>query len=70
LHILPSILARHAQSAWGDAYAAYAVIGFPLSRGEPNRVGRLRAYGNAIVPPLAAEFIGAFMECSPQAKLF
>jgi hypothetical protein len=27
-----------------------------------NRVGRLRAYGNAIVPVLAAEFIAAFME--------
>jgi len=25
-------------------------------------VGRLRAYGNAIVPALAAEFIAAFME--------
>jgi hypothetical protein len=25
-------------------------------------VGKLRAYGNAIVPPLAAEVIRAFME--------
>jgi hypothetical protein len=25
-------------------------------------VGRLRAYGNAIVAPLAAEFIGAVMD--------
>jgi hypothetical protein len=25
-------------------------------------VGRLRAYGNAIAPRLAAEFIAAFME--------
>jgi hypothetical protein len=25
-------------------------------------MGRLRGYGNAIVPPLAAEFIGAVME--------
>jgi len=25
-------------------------------------VGRLRAYGNAIVPQLAAEVIGAFMD--------
>lgn len=30
----------------------------------PGRVGRLRAYGNAIVPPLAAEFIRAFMEAA------
>ena len=36
-----------------------------LANGIPNRVGRLRAYGNAIVPPLAAEVIRAFMECEP-----
>jgi DNA (cytosine-5)-methyltransferase 1 len=34
----------------------------PLAHGVSNRVGRLRAYGNAIVPPLAAEVIRAFME--------
>ena len=33
-----------------------------LAHGVPGRVGRLRAYGNAIVPPLAAEVIRAFME--------
>jgi DNA (cytosine-5)-methyltransferase 1 len=33
-----------------------------LAHGVPNRVGRLRAYGNAIVPPLAAEIIKAFMD--------
>ncbi len=33
-----------------------------LAHGVPARVGRLRAYGNAIVPPLAAEVIRAFME--------
>lgn len=32
---------------------------FPLANGVPARVGRLRGYGNAIVPQLAAEFIGA-----------
>jgi DNA (cytosine-5)-methyltransferase 1 len=31
----------------------------PLAHGVPGRVGRLRAYGNAIVPALAAEFIKA-----------
>jgi hypothetical protein len=28
-------------------------------------VGRLRAYGNAIVAPLAAKFINAVMDCQP-----
>lgn len=37
---------------------------FPLAHGVSGRMGRLRAYGNAINPPLAAEFIAAFAECS------
>src|SRR5262245_25796479 len=32
---------------------------FPLAHGISGRVGRLRAYGNAIVPQVAAEFIRA-----------
>lgn len=36
---------------------------FPLAHGAPARVGRLRAYGNAIVAPVAAEFIRAYIEC-------
>lgn len=35
----------------------------PLAHGLPARLGRLRGYGNAIVPPLAAEFIRAYLEC-------
>jgi DNA (cytosine-5)-methyltransferase 1 len=35
---------------------------FPLAHGVSGRVGRLRAYGNAIVPPLAAQFVTAFDE--------
>lgn len=35
---------------------------FPLAARAPNRVGRLRAYGNAIVAPLAATFIQAALE--------
>ena len=38
---------------------------FPLADGEPGRVGLLRGYGNAIVPPLAAEFVTAFLDCLP-----
>jgi DNA (cytosine-5)-methyltransferase 1 len=36
-----------------------------LAHGVPARVGKLRAYGNAIVPQVAAEVIAAFMEVRP-----
>jgi DNA (cytosine-5)-methyltransferase 1 len=36
-----------------------------LAHGVPARVGRLRAYGNAIAPQVAAEVIAAYMECRP-----
>lgn len=35
---------------------------FPLANGVPERMGRLRGYGNAIVPQVATEFVKAFME--------
>jgi DNA (cytosine-5)-methyltransferase 1 len=38
---------------------------FPLAHGIPARALKLRAFGNAIVPQVAAEFIAAFRECQP-----
>ncbi|WP_401733708.1 DNA cytosine methyltransferase [Stenotrophomonas muris] len=37
-----------------------------LAHGIPARVGKLRAGGNAIVPEVAAEVIGAYMDCCPE----
>jgi DNA (cytosine-5)-methyltransferase 1 len=36
--------------------------GFPLCEKIEGRAALLKGYGNAIVPPLAAEFIQAMME--------
>ncbi len=62
VHFLSSLLARHAYSAWGDTYAAYAEIGFPLGHNAPSRVGRLRSYGNAINAEAAKAFIESYLE--------
>jgi len=37
---------------------------FPLAHGAPARVGRLRAYGNAINAEAATQFIGAYLEAT------
>jgi DNA (cytosine-5)-methyltransferase 1 len=34
---------------------------FPLANGLPARVGRLRGYGNAIVPQAAVAFVRAYL---------
>lgn len=58
-------------SDWSDFEWVYCQDGkyrpvesgtFPLAHGVPERVVRLRGYGNAIVPEAAAEVIGAYME--------
>jgi len=36
-----------------------------LAHGVLARVGKLRAFGNAIVPQVAAEVIGAYLDCRP-----
>jgi hypothetical protein len=61
VRVLSSILARHAQAAWGEAVATNAADYFPLAVKSPARVGRLRGYGNAIVPQVAAEFVRAML---------
>ncbi len=38
---------------------------FPLAHGAASRVGRLRAYGNAINAEAATQFIAAYMDCYP-----
>jgi hypothetical protein len=38
---------------------------FPLAHGVQRRASKLRAYGNAIVPQVAAEFVQAFLEAAP-----
>ncbi|MGU3495913.1 DNA cytosine methyltransferase [Xanthobacteraceae bacterium A53D] len=42
---------------------------FPLAHGAPARVGRLRAYGNAIVAEAAAQFIGAYLGATEATTL-
>jgi DNA (cytosine-5)-methyltransferase 1 len=36
---------------------------FPLAHGAPSRVGRLRAYGNAVDAEATREFVEAVMGC-------
>jgi len=66
--------ARETNGFWRDADWLFCKDGkwrpvepgtFPLVNGATARVGRLRAYGNAIVAQVAEEMIRAYMECRP-----
>lgn len=47
-----------------DWWATEPAVG-RLAHGIRGRVGRLRGYGNAIVPQVAASFVSAYLECAP-----
>jgi DNA (cytosine-5)-methyltransferase 1 len=69
--------ARPTNGQWRDADWLFCRDGkwrpvepgtFPLVNGAVSRVGRLRAYGNAIVAQVAAEVIAAWMDFSLEGK--
>ena len=63
-----SFWSDHIWLTGSDGKARRAQSGLPLlAHGVPGRVGKLRAYGNAIVPPLAAEVVKALMETLNEA---
>ena len=47
---------------WDGKTRRFESESFPLAHGISTRVGLLRAYGNAIVPQLAAVFVRSFMD--------
>lgn len=65
LHALSQFLALAARQAF-EALCGNAPIVPLLARGVEARVAKLRAFGNAIIPQVAAEFLAAYRE----ARLF
>jgi DNA (cytosine-5)-methyltransferase 1 len=63
-----SFWSDHIWLTGADGKSRRSKSGLPLlAHGIPNRVGRLRAYGNAIVAQVAAEVIMAFAEAQEPA---
>ncbi len=61
LRFLSQILAYHTEVCWRDT--GWQDVGsFPLAHNVQNRVGRLRAYGNAVDAEATREFIEATLE--------
>jgi hypothetical protein len=71
----PEAITKHCSSGWPDFSLVACRDGktrrvptepafFPLAHGISARVVRLRGYGNAIVPQVAAEFAKAYLEIS------
>lgn len=61
LRFLSQILAYHTEVCWRDT--GWQDVGsFPLAHNVPSRVGRLRAYGNAVDAEATKEFIEATLE--------
>jgi len=67
----PYLIHSQPMDFWGGAKWLYCRDGkhrpiepgtFPLANGLANRVGRLRAYGNAINAEVAIEFISAYLQ--------
>ena len=55
----------------GEGHASrgcVVAITHPLVVGAVGRVGKLKGYGNAIVPPLAAAFIRAAIDAISEAE--
>jgi hypothetical protein len=60
VRVLSSVLARHTQACWGEAFDRHASDAVPLIGDARSRVIRLHGYGNAINPYAAAAFLKAF----------